>query len=193
MLTVACVYKFGNGFTPAYVSRLRDGVAEHCKAPYQFVCLGQDVPFRFDRPGYWNKLELFSLPGPVVYLDLDSIICGDVTDIFTYPHEFTVLDNWLHPAAIASGFMAWNGSEELSYVLDAYEGSNTCRKYEVAGDQGLIQDTLRCPITRMSEIFPERILSYKLHVKPNNRVAPSASIIAFHGRPRPHEIGWRLP
>ncbi len=193
MITVACVYKPGNGFTRDYVDRLRDAVAEHCKWPHRFECLDT---FRFDRPGYWNKLELFDkgrLSGRVVYLDLDCIIRNDVTDIFGYPHEFTVLDNWLHPSCIAGGFIAWNADEDLSYLLDAYQGDNTHRKYETLGEQGLIQDTIRRPVTRISALFPERILSYKLHVTPNNRVAPSASIVMFHGRPRPHEIGWRLP
>jgi len=200
-LTVACVYKKGSGeFNGEYVRRLRRSVAKHCKAPYRFVCLGEELAFQFDRPGYWNKLELFRkglFDGPVVYLDLDCLIVNDVTDIFEYPHEFTVLDNWLHPAQIASGFMAWDGREDLSYILDAYEGSSTRHKYgERAvkrGDQGLIQDVIRRPVTRISALFPDRILSYKLHVKPNNSVPRTASIVMFHGRPRPADLDWRLP
>jgi alpha-N-acetylglucosamine transferase len=197
-LTVACVFKPGNGFTEDYVRRLRAGVAKFCVAPHEFVCIGLDVPLKFKRPGYWNKLELFTkglFRGPVVYLDLDCIIRKDVTDIFTYPHEFTALDNWKHPSRINSSFMAWNADEDLSYILTAYgPGLHSMDAiYEIEGDQGFIQDLLRKPVTRLSTLFPERVISYKLHVKPNNRVADTASIVMFHGRPRPADIGWRLP
>lgn len=211
-LTVACVYKPGGGFSDEYVTRLRDTVAKHCRAPYEFVCLTTQprikgvecLPLHGGRIGYWNKLALFKrglFPGPVVYLDLDTMIVGDVTDIFTYEHEFTAMAN-LKPAryqadVLNSAFMAWDGREDLSCVdvspISRDERERYEQEYTRWGDQGFIQDHLPRPWTPIQHIFPDRICSYKWHVRRQGFIPKGVSIVAFHGKPRPHEINWELP
>ena len=133
VLTVACVYKPGGGFSDEYVYRLRDGIAEHCNTPYKFVCLTNNrlknvetIPLQENRIGYWNKLELFRndlFDGPVVYLDLDTIIVGDITDMLIYPHEFTAGLNFKakHGRSLASWFLGFDGCEDYSYLIDEYK------------------------------------------------------------------------
>lgn len=208
MLTVACVYKPGRGFTQEYVARLAHTVSVHCKAPYEFVCLTTER-LRIDgvrnerilceRPGFWNKLELFRrglFAGPVVYVDLDTLILNDVTDIFTYPHGFTTGSNWLRPGRMASGMLAWDGTQDLHYLFEGYRPQHV-REYAASwacfGDQGYIEKHLKRESARFDDLFPGRLVSYKYHVRKHGRVPEGASIVMFHGRPRPHEVNWKLP
>lgn len=181
--------------------------AEYCRVTHRFVCItnkavtGVDcLPIKTPRIGYWNKLELFRaalFDGPVFYTDLDTMLIGDVTDMVTYPHEFTAGANWKPDAhggvVLNSGLMAWDGREDLSYLdrpILRVEREQYEQDFARWGDQGFIQDNLRRPFTTFDELFPGRYVSYKKDCK--RGVPEGASIVGFHGTPRPHEIGWRL-
>lgn len=204
-LTVACVYKPGSGFTDEYVTRLRDNVAKFCAAPHRFMCLSTRAvpgvecePLKRDRKGWWNKLELFRkglFDGPVVYLDLDTILVDDVTDIFMYPHRFTALTNFKR-GGVASGFLAWDARQDLSHLDDEFEphmAADYEKSWDRWGDQGWIADRVGVPIALTGDLFPGRFVSFKWDVRRQGRIPAAASVVMFHGRPRPHEVGWRLP
>lgn len=207
-VTIVSVYKPGKGFSSDYVSRLKEGVDKFCQASHKFVCLTnsdikgvESIPIIANRDGYWNKLEVFRkglFDGPVVYLDLDTIIINDVTDILTYPHEFTAGYNFKrkHIDSMASWFMAFDGRDDYEYLFDGFT-SSTPEKYEQDwarwGDQGYTQDNLQRKWTSIDELFPGRCASYKYEIRRPWKIPPGVSFIAFHGRPRPHEINWELP
>ncbi len=212
MLTVACVYRRGPDLTDEYVFRLKNAVRQHCKAPHRFVCLTsvkfpriETIPLVANLKGYWNKLELFRkglFDGPVVYLDIDTIIHNDISDVLTYPHEFTAGYNFArkHVDSMSSWFMAFDGRVDRSYLLDDYN-SSTPHVYSNPhkpnwarwGDQGYIQDKLS-EWTSIDEIFPGRCASYKWEVRRPGFVPSGVSFVAFHGRTlRPHQMNWRLP
>jgi hypothetical protein len=209
MITVACVYKPGNGFTSEYVYRLRDGVKEHCKAPHRFVCLTNErlvgavetIPLVANRPGWWNKLELFRknlFDGPVVYSDLDVMLVGDVTDIFTREQAFLGMNDFNKNRSryLQSAFMAWDGRLDFSHVYETFTPAvipQYEQSYERWGDQGWIMDTLNAEMEFTADVFPGRIVSYKQHVRRQGFVPKGASIVMFHGKPRPADVGWRLP
>lgn len=206
-LTIACVYKPGGGFSDEYVHRLRAGTQEFCRREHRFVCLTTQklkgiecVPLVNHWQGWWNKIELFRrglFDGPVAYFDLDTIFVDDITDMVVTPFEFVCGTNWKgHGSEINSATMMWDGRVDFSYIYDAYHpGLN--ERYEQDwrrwGDQGFIQDHLRVPFTSLNELFPGRVVSYKWHVKSSGQVPPAASIVCFHGKPRPHQINWALP
>jgi hypothetical protein len=212
VLTVACVYRTGGDYTPEYVYRLRDAFAKHCKAPHRFVCLSdakvpgvEVIPLVNKWSGWWSKLELFYLQGPVVYCDLDTMILNDITDICARPHSFSILMGvGATPTSIGGGeydfgsaFMAWN--QDLSHIPAAFSPERI-PEYSVKkkwGDQSFIQDHLNRPAEKLQDIFPGRFVHYKQHCRDqhkNSIPAPSgASVVLFSGRPRPHEIQWTLP
>jgi hypothetical protein len=210
MLTVVCVYKPGAGFSSEYVTRLKDAVQKHCAVPFNFICLTNEkipgverLPLRHGLRGWWNKLELFGyqFPGPVVYLDLDTLIIGDVTDIFTAAQEFACASNWKGDGThIASCIMAWDGRLDLSHILKGFSPKlipNYEKSWERWGDQGYIQDTLGRPWTSLLKQFPGRIVHYKTHCRGTNKAFPGkapkgSSIVCFSGVPRPHELDWKL-
>ena len=209
MLTVACVYKPGKGFTADYVYRLRDAVADNCTAEYRFVCLTNEklpaietIPLLKNRDGYWNKLEYFRaglFEEQVVCLDLDTMIINDVTDILTYPHKFTTGKGFKAKNAtnLQSWFMAFDGREDYSYLFEEFRPS-MMEQYEQDwtrwGDQGYTQDHLRCHWDSLDDLFFDgRYASYKMQIRRPGKVPEGVSFVCFHGRPRPHEVEWRLP
>lgn len=205
--TIACAYRPGNGFTEVYVRRLRESLLLHCKAPHRFVCMTNEqlpgvecVKPRGNNRGWWVKLHLFSAFEKAVYFDLDTMVVGDITDIVEYPHSFTGLSDFSakRSSQFASGFMAWDGNYSyLDQDIDAqtereYDAFVT-RNWQKHGDQGWLAEKLRRVPDLTSDLFPGRFRSFKWDVRRQGRVPEGASVICFHGLPRPHSIGWRLP
>lgn len=208
MLTVACVLKSGGEFKPSHVAHLRDGVRRHLRMPHQFLCLS-DVAVDCDRlplpnlPKWWGKICLFhpDIPKPILYLDLDSLVVGPLDDI-ALGHRFTVLENFWHPDKIGSGMMAWDA--DLSAIYRSFSKSPTrfIREYVTAekwGDQAFIKAHTPIEPERWQRKHPGKVVSYKGHCRPgvpmrSGAVVPpfvpeGASVIAFHGKPRP----WATP
>jgi hypothetical protein len=105
-LTVVCVLWMGEfqgrHYSPAWVTRLRDMVAECLPLPHRFVCLSNiDVPgvetqpLTTGWPGWWAKLEMFDpsreLGDRVLYLDLDVFVTGDLTPLAEFPAPMALM------------------------------------------------------------------------------------------------------
>lgn len=107
MLTVACVWVRGNvPYTAEYVDRLAT-MARKALGPVRVVCLTDQPakvpegvePFTISPipglAGWWAKLHLFNrhngLTGRVLYLDLDTLIVGDLAPIVQWPHPFATI------------------------------------------------------------------------------------------------------
>ncbi len=186
MITVACVLKSGGDYDAEYVKRLKDGVDKHLSG-HQFVCLSDvEVPcerITLDRglPGWWSKVEVFRLTGKVLYLDLDTVVCGDISEIANYDHSFTMLSDFYKPERPASGIMAWNG--DYSFMNDEYDPQ---KQYPGHGDQGYIAS--KVTPDRFQDLFPGQVTSRKAkHTRTRNE-----RIVCFHGRPRPRDVGWKI-
>lgn len=110
MLTVACVYVQGHvPYSPEYVFRLHQMAKRWITRPFRFVALidgrpwiypaGLDtkiIPKPRGMKGWWSKLELFNpanagkLKGRILYLDLDTLIVGNLDPIIDYPAPFAL-------------------------------------------------------------------------------------------------------
>jgi len=85
-------------YTHDHVARLCRMCHRWLSTPFEFVCLTNDIkadapyrqiPLRFANSlvGWWAKLELFMglpLTGPVLYLDLDTFICGELDSLVSF-------------------------------------------------------------------------------------------------------------
>ena len=199
-MIVACVLKSGGVYTPDWVRRLREGVAQHLKQDYKFVCLSDmEVPDRIplvhDLKGWWSKIELFKLPGPVLYFDLDTMIVGDLSDIANVARttdSLVMLTNFYDPKGYGSGVMAWGG--DVSELHNHFAGTGYYK-----GDQDYIADNCK-RIKRWQDILPGQFVSYKARVRKaeyksesgNGFVPKDARVVCFHGLPKPDHIGWKL-
>ena len=197
---VVCVLKSGGIYTPEYVERLKKSCLEN--GVDSFLCL-TDIPQVSEIcdtidlvsgfPGWWSKLEIFKLPlGRYVYIDLDTIINNDITEILTYPHTFTMLKDFNKKVSRpASGVMAW-GDKDFSYIHDNFKES-MIERYDPRrggslGDQAYISDTLKFKPDYLQTLFPGSVSSYKWDTYETKQ---QSKIICYHGRPRPHETGWK--
>jgi hypothetical protein len=202
VLTVAFVLRSGGDYRPEHVARLADGVKRHLGIKHQLVCLSdmdvgsavdRVIPLRHGWPGWWSKLELFSpgtFGGPVLYLDLDTIAVGRLGDI-AVGHRFTVLRNFWAAERIGSGVMAWDWDLSAIYAAFLEAPERFMREYRTTerwGDQGFIRFNAPIMPELWQERHPGKVVSFKLHCRPLQRVPAGARIVAFHGQPRPWEM-----
>lgn len=183
---------------------------------YESVCLTdlplpgiRTLPLRWPQmPGWWAKMELFDTEGPLanesfLYIDLDTVILGDLKIIFDaakLSSRLVMLQDFYRPSRLASGVMyvpalskfpVWGQwrSNYRRYIQDRLK----------RGDGGVIEKLYPHAQT-WERLAPGRIVSYKKHVVgPSNRwyregrsegngTMPAGAVLCcYHGNPRP----WR--
>lgn len=198
-VTIACVLRSGGEYEPKHVIGLLHQLKRHMQAPFKLVCLTdcdfkhpeiQCVPLLHGWPGWWSKLELFRVfkRDYVFYMDLDTMITGDITDIVMPKHGFWGLRDFNHPGSFASGLMAWDGNHSYLYERFAEDTHHHTSAHKVPqswGDQGYIHSALRVPPMAFQDHYGNRIISWKKHVLPHCALTAQPSIVCFHGKPRP--------
>jgi len=203
MLHVCCV-RAGEAFSPAYVLHLKDMVTRNLEAGFEgrFVCF-TDRPFELDGsgietaplpadlPGWWSKLALFRkglFPAGdrVLFFDLDTVITGAIDRLAAYEGEFGILQDFYRPLGLQSSVMAWEAGKHCE-IWESFERAG-CPMDDPGGDQAWIEKCQVKDRERLQVALPGMFASYK-----QTRGIPSdASVVVFHGRPRPHEVtdGW---
>jgi hypothetical protein len=210
MVTVACVYKPGKGFREEYVLRLWDSLVKQ-PVPFQFMCLTTDSQFKklLGRaamkipdvlPGWWNKMYLFHpgvFTGRVIYFDLDTVITGDISPLLKYNEKWPLfLSDFNDKGELATGIMSWE-AEQLDFIYNKFmeNSAHFIEKHDKGsrsnrGDQAFIRPLMGlnswCPVQKIQP----NVVSYKCHVL--RGIGGGASIVAFHGNPRPHEVNWMV-
>ena len=202
--TIACLLKTSREYDLEYVERLMKCLRENINrsTKVDFVCLSDDERVSrhceyiklpdSDYQGFWNKIHLFSCPDlkdrNVMYFDLDTLITKDISDILQYNFStFTMLKGFFSGNP-ASGVMAWSG--DYSYIAEEYDSTNNHLYNDIKsfGDQGYIAKVLRENPLYFQYLFPGRFASYKLH----HSAKYDASVVCFHGKPRPRDVNWSL-
>lgn len=202
MLSVVCI-QTGNyqGRGPEYVNRLRDQVRRNLKLKHRFYCITDDAASEYRAvckpaafPGWWEKIRLFKpgmfQPGRVLFLDLDTIIVGDITDIVEgYKGDFATLHDFWRPAGLGPAVMLWeSGWGHFIYQEWAAEGHpQTDPRGDQAWLENLNQGRMRKEVDILQDLYPGRFVSYKSSC--TQAVPAGASVVCFHGKPRPHEVG----
>lgn len=221
MLTVASVYVTGGCYDAAYVKRLAAAVQRNLTVPYRFVCL-TNAPFqslqanaihwlrhlRAGWPGWWAKMEIFKLLGPVLYFDLDTVITGSIDPLANWIMQAG--DNTLltlrdfYSRRQSSGILGWRS--DMSLILqdfrDNYAANASWQKSSrvvtmrakgvlFRGDQEwlrlFLQNHPQVSAVMAQDVQPG-VYSYKVDVQKTGRLPDDASIVCFHGQPRPHEV-----
>lgn len=201
MLSVICVLKSGGIYDAEWVRKLRDAVKRNLPRPHRFACLSdvdvpcERLPLKHEWPGWWSKLELFApgtIAGPTLYLDLDTVIVGEL-DVRKLDVDFAMLTNFWTQDFVGSGVMWFSGDNVPHHIYQKFAKQPAAyiahhernEKPPYIGDQAFIWDALGGQIARINDYLPG-IKSYKLHC--HRRLPPDASIVCFHGKPRPTEI-----
>ena len=166
-----------------YVSRLVEGVESHLTIPHRFRI------FESTEASWWAKLEMFrpdAFPAGerVLYLDLDSIVTGSLDDIATYAGPFACLRDFYRPWGLGSGVMLW----EHGTCNDLWsEWDAKGRPKLKGGDQAWVE-VMRPDAVRLQDQFPGQFASWKRDCVTG--IPAGTRVVCFHGKPRPHEVGW---
>ncbi len=197
-----CVYKQGGVYTTEYVNILYEKFKKNISEDIEFLCLSdcEDsigyTPLKYSWAGWWSKIELFrpDIKDDILYLDLDSIICGNLDDIINTckkNEKPIMLSDFYFNERHASGMM-WLPKKHRDIVWNNWIDNQKdiierCKK-RGDGDQKFIAECFGKNTLRWQELVPDQIFSYKIHcsnIKPKN-----ARIVCYHGIPKPHQTNW---
>lgn len=208
-LTIACVLRSGGDFTPEWVWALKRGLNRHLDLPYRsplqdleprtwtLRCLSDldlgpcTIPLLHKWPGWWSKIECFRpgvFGGRVLYLDLDTLPVGDLSELAAYDRAFTMLASFYaaergHKQG-ESGVMAWTPGPHTEAIYEAYAGHPTFR----GGDGPFIRSHVEHEY--LQDLYPGQLVSLKVHAK--DGPPEGARLVCGHGRPRLSDprAGW---
>ena len=206
-LNVCCV-KWGTLYGAEYVNILYDMFLRNLAAPFAgwFLCFTDDpaglhprIEMRALPPGlkgWWNKLflfngDVFAEGERVLYFDLDTIFVGGLDRIAAYDGTFIVLRDFYRADGLQSSVMAWEAGR-FDYLWREWDAAG--RPEIAGGDQSWIEQAFvsaRFKPDIWQTRYPGEFVSYKVD-DCAKQVPASASVVVFHGRPRPHEVasGW---
>jgi len=193
---VICL-KQGIKFNADYVNKLFHGVLRNTTLSIKFHCFTDDptgldtdiivheLP-QYDISGWWYKLYLLSsdinITGRMLYIDLDTLITGNIDRYIAQDIGFVVLqDLWSKADNVGSALMSFEAGTH-SHIWDTFikNPQGEMRAIHPHGDQKIIQ---KYQLDRLywQQMFPNEIVSFKSNnaAMPNNNI----KIICFHGIP----------
>lgn len=183
MKKVVLVLKRSKDYDYDYVDKLVDGLEQHC-SDFELDVI-EDPPW----PRWWSKMGMFSpdVRGDFLYLDLDTVLVGNIDDLFI--GKLTVLTDLNVPGDMASGimFVPEADREEIwrNWIADP---DYHIRQQAGHGDGGFLSQFWKNKAARWQNEFPGRIVSFKNDCK--QEAPQGASVICYHGQPRPRDTGW---
>lgn len=192
-----CVLRSGGDYGSQHVGRLRRQLqAVHPAA--RLLCLSDiampDVlPLQYDWPGWWSKMELFrpDLNGDLLFMDLDSAITGDLSDLMEVD-RLAIMRDVYRPAGLQSSLM-FLPQRDRAAVWEKWisQPEKWMRQFRRGGDQAFLETLwLGRGVALWQNLLPGQVVSWKVDVRPQGRLPENARFVAFHGRPRPWEVGW---
>jgi len=113
----------GDSYNSSHVYKIQEMVKRYVTIDHEFCCLTNEVglncktiPLEYNHLGWWNKLQLYKIPGPVFYLDLDTIILDNIDDILNElrGRKFSM---YLEPR-----FLKYYNMEEIEHPGEVYDG-----------------------------------------------------------------------
>lgn len=208
-MIIATVLRSGGEFTPDHVRWLHSQLPKRLSA----VCFSdvpitgiETIPLLERWPAYWAKMELFrpEINEDIFYLDLSTVITGDITDILSN-ERLTMMRDFMFPHSLGSGLMRIP-QECKARVYDAFAAHPgyhmaRCATPQIRGDQGFLGKMLT-GVSRWQNLYPGQILSYRANVvhrsrskwaeyglsRGNGSLPNDARIVCFHGHPRPWDV-----
>lgn len=198
-----CCLKAGKAYGPEYVNRLGSMIGRHLKQDFRLFCLTDDprglddridvIPLPVDLEKWWGKLYFFKpgvLPAGerVIYFDLDTLIVGSLDELVKYRGSFATLMDFYWPHLVGPAVMLWEAGKHAQ-IWERWEEEG--RPEHSMGDLWWLNsiDDGRWvqKVDRLQLIYPYTFISYKVHCVPTP--LPEASVVCFHGEPKPHNCG----
>lgn len=233
MKPVVVCMKWGTLYGPEYVNILARAVQHHSSYDHRFVCITDnnegiidsvetvplpnlDLDQSYWKHGGWPKLSIFngawlnhttSEVTPVLFLDLDTVICGNIDEMFeiiasdtsggvTMIKEWKRFVDYINPMrpqkAMSSIFGFQFGTERQIWSQFSRDPNGERKKYRI--EQYFLADQA----SQVRFWKHDWIISFKRHLlSPAFGVRDGSSIkqpphgtkmVAFHGEPRPIDV-----
>lgn len=200
-VNVVCL-KWGKKFGPEYVNRLYAGVVRNTTIPVVFHCFTDNATGLNEKivvhplpnkglDGWWNKLYLFSgeipIMGRLVFMDLDTLIVGNIDHILSQDTGFIALRDWYKAekdpktTILNSSLMSYE-SHKHTHIWTQFmkRPKEIVKQIHPAGDQEWIRQQQPDRIY-WQDLFPDQLVSFKSHCLKG--LPPSARIVCYHGKP----------
>jgi len=158
----------------------------------------QDLPHRW--PGWWSKIDLFNLEGPVLYFDLDTIVLGDIAQLAraveALPSGRMMMLRGFYRQDRCSGILGWTGN--WRWLVDDFLAaelipSSARPGWTVKDRGGRCHGDQEWIAARMTDVvfaqdLAPGIVSYKVDVRPSGALPKGTTIVCFHGQPKPRDV-----
>lgn len=190
MNKIVCVYERSDKFNEEHVYRLQNAVFRHTSVDHIFMCLSNEKlpyvdivkPLRLGLKGWWNKMELFNtenfhIGDNITYIDLDTVIKGNIDDIVATPGFYMLKD--FYTGRQASGIMKFVNCEWGFWEGFKVDAKRLCNFFY--GDQNYLEGVINKQYKWdfLQDRF-DGIVSYKAH---GRQEIIGSRIVCFHGEP----------
>ncbi len=197
MNNIVCL-KWGEKYDADYVNKLYAGVKRNTTVAFTFHCFTDD-PININSAvvihplpvnnieGWWNKLFLFSndidIDGRVLFIDLDTLITGNIDEIIKIDKGFIMLKDFFHPMQNndGSGLMSFDTKQNTNiwheFIKNPAENSKALHPH---GDQKWIVKFVK-NITHWQDIVPKQVVSFKIHC--GGGLPDNTTVVCYHGKP----------
>jgi hypothetical protein len=207
--------KWGTAYGPLDVNTLYGMVARNITGEFKVVCftddasgirpevtchplpplgceIPPDVPGKWPKVALWSK-DLYGMTGVALFIDLDSVIVGNIDSYFEYgnPEDVITARNWLNrlgKSAQTSVFRFPIGGH--SYMLENLQAdpANVSRKYQY--EQNYVTHNIRGGVKFWPEGWTRHFRLHCMGPWPMRYLRPpiipkDAKIITFPGLPGP--------
>lgn len=212
-----CVLKTGGEYNLKYVHNLAAGLRLSVGSDTVLTCLTDACemstkhginfePLQKRFPGWWSKFEIFRLEGPLLYFDLDTVFCNRIDELVNAVQNMAsdkllMLHDFNRPEKWASGIMGWSRSRSdvsRAFMKDCQSGrfaddktrSLRVERQRFRGDQEWLDVYVRKAGLQVVAVQDVQtgVFSYKADLKAATKCPETASVVCFHGHPRPHEM-----
>lgn len=147
--------------------------------------------YPIDLRSFYNKLFLFKsgvLSGRTLFIDLDTVIVGNIDELADYNGPFCILRDFHHSLHYGSGLMCFE-PEKTQQIWTRFV-ERGCPAFKL-GDQAFVEEMMP-EADFFQDRLPGQVVSYKVHCRKSG-IPGYARIVCFHGSPRPHEVGFVVP
>lgn len=195
MTQVCTVLRSGGDYTLEHVYAIKRMLNRHLPE-HTFMCLTDTPgspwfwfrPLEHGYPGWWAKLELCrpDIEGPLLYLDLDTVVVGDITRLCGHEQSWAMRDVYRgrrNPYALQSCLM-WLTEADRARVWGAWWTRPDEWMRMPGGDQMVYE----CALSRRVGYWQDRewgVYGYKTDLDDPETLPDDAAVICFHGQPRP--------
>lgn len=137
----------------------------------------------------------------IVGIDLDTVITGDVTELFTRPGLYVgwVLRGKKHPKVFNGSLQIFDAGPDLQHIWSKFDPETSPGEAFRAGYMGSDQSWLSYMLIGRSDArglaWPE-VASYPLQVRIQGVLSAQTRIVFFHGHQKPwhddvrHQASW---